>query len=504
MKIVKTPGNTGSEEEIQKLFEHAHSLQKSNMLAKAIDAYQHLLRRKPDHIYGLYNLGVAYEDSGNDEAAYNSYQAAAIADPEFVRAQNNIGSLLVKQQRFGDAVLVFEQAVDIDPGYGSAYANLCHALTEEKRVDEAITAGYLAIEHAPGLYRAHNNLGVALLEARRFGESESCFRRVLELEPNMSMGLSNMGTVLELQYRYDEAVPYFEQALASDPNFIRAYLNSSWLHICLRNWEKSISLSTAAMLKLSKQAGPIKLNKQKTTERILNSELGKEALLAAGDVFNRLGISYFLTYGTLLGCVREGGFISYDTDIDLGIWEGVDLGELVDGFVAAGFELRLRYNKNSDMTFEERLISTINLPFYYNGKIAIDVYIHALNCDKTFSGFELGNQALLYQVSNFTLEPVTFLDRKFLAPADTDKYLSECYGNWREPDPYFETSLSSPNIVGGFPEHAKALAYYRISSQLFEGKFDKGLNLLQRLIEKEESDLTLLKIREYFSNRLLI
>src|SRR5574344_289486 len=44
-----------------------------------------------------------------------------------------------------------------------------------------------------------------------------------------------------------------------------------------------------------------------------------EALNQAVEVINNSNLSYFLDTGTLLGAVRNGAFIPWDSDIDLGI-----------------------------------------------------------------------------------------------------------------------------------------------------------------------------------------
>ena len=45
-----------------------------------------------------------------------------------------------------------------------------------------------------------------------------------------------------------------------------------------------------------------------------------EGLLSLADVLDTLGVKYWLDSGLLLGCVREGGEIAWDSDIDLGMW----------------------------------------------------------------------------------------------------------------------------------------------------------------------------------------
>jgi len=51
----------------------------------------------------------------------------------------------------------------------------------------------------------------------------------------------------------------------------------------------------------------------------LNIERGIEQLLAAKAVYDRLGITFWLSGGTLLGAIREGGLMKWDSDIDLTI-----------------------------------------------------------------------------------------------------------------------------------------------------------------------------------------
>lgn len=49
---------------------------------------------------------------------------------------------------------------------------------------------------------------------------------------------------------------------------------------------------------------------------------GRDALFAAREIFERIGAPYFLSNGTLLGCVRDERLIAHDNDIDVGVvWD---------------------------------------------------------------------------------------------------------------------------------------------------------------------------------------
>ncbi|PVX23827.1 MAG: hypothetical protein CW716_11240 [Candidatus Bathyarchaeum sp.] len=52
----------------------------------------------------------------------------------------------------------------------------------------------------------------------------------------------------------------------------------------------------------------------------MNKELAVESLSAVKEVFDRKDVSFWLDHGTLLGAVRSGEILHWDSDVDLGAW----------------------------------------------------------------------------------------------------------------------------------------------------------------------------------------
>jgi len=52
----------------------------------------------------------------------------------------------------------------------------------------------------------------------------------------------------------------------------------------------------------------------------MDEKVAIESLKQIKEVFDKLDIEFWLDLGTLLGAVRDGKFISWDNDIDLGMW----------------------------------------------------------------------------------------------------------------------------------------------------------------------------------------
>jgi Flp pilus assembly protein TadD len=156
--------------------------------------------------------------SGNVDASVQQLQAAVDANPNDVRALNDLGQVLVRTGRAREAVAYLDKAVALKPdswayqfnraraygqleewapaveGYRAAaqlfpddYAtqyNLAKALQASGNISAALTAYEKAIELAPGQSDFQLSYGLALEAAKRTQDAAEAYRRYLELEPS--------------------------------------------------------------------------------------------------------------------------------------------------------------------------------------------------------------------------------------------------------------------------------------------------------------------------------
>lgn len=153
----------------------------------------------------------------------------------------------------------------------------------------------------------------------------------------------------------------------------------------------------------------------------------------------RLSIPSFITSGTLLGCIREGRFLSHDDDFDLAyVSEYSDR----DDIISERRRIYARINEHPHYEAEERegghmliKVRTESLYFYF------DLFT-AFCQDGYFNEFLLKPNTLSAD-SVLPIKQVDFMGHKAYVPKCPEALLELNYGpTWREPDPTFRFNYS--------------------------------------------------------------
>lgn len=176
---------------------------------------------------------------------------------------------------------------------------------------------------------------------------------------------------------------------------------------------------------------------------------GKEMLHVADEIMSSMGIRAFLTYGTLLGAVREKGFISYDPDIDLGVlysemdnrWE-----EVHNAMKKADFQLYKQsyYKETGDIIEETYIYKGLHLDLFFYFEEGEDLYSVVAGRHESKEWKEAnesdGFPNERSYVSKTDFEKSDFLGLKVYMPVKTHEWLTALYSdsymtpikNWSE------------------------------------------------------------------------
>lgn len=72
---------------------------------------------------------------------------------------------------------------------------------------------------------------------------------------------------------------------------------------------------------------------------VLSSDYKTQVLSRIISILDCNSINYWLEFGTLLGCVRDNDFISWDSDIDIGVFDIEAVKNCRDDFLLLGFDV---------------------------------------------------------------------------------------------------------------------------------------------------------------------
>lgn len=181
---------------------------------------------RPAAVVVLLLLGtLTWRQTGvwHDPATFWTYVLAH--DPESSIAETAIGTLLVRERRYPEAIEHLVHATRLDPGYAEGHDNLGIALSNVGRVDEAIEQFRLAIAQSPRNHESHNNLGIALARQGKFAEAMAEYDTAASIKPDYADAQTNWGNALLRLGRVDEAIAHYREAVRLRPDLPDAQLN---------------------------------------------------------------------------------------------------------------------------------------------------------------------------------------------------------------------------------------------------------------------------------------
>ena len=171
---------------------------------------------------------------------------------------------------------------------------------------------------------------------------------------------------------------------------------------------------------------------------------GADVLGRIHALLTRYHVPYYCDYGTLLGFVRDKGFMPHDDDIDISIPPGNDPVAILRLFLEAGFGFIHAFD------YQGRLIEFSVMDAT---QVSIDVFFPDIGPEPgTLYGYqpiweprraypsEKANTLIRYRFAAPTaLASAEAVGRRTVFPQNADEVLTSEYGPWQIPDAHFST-----------------------------------------------------------------
>ena len=194
--------------------------------APVLDATRTVFRVNPNNDNVHVNLGLAFDNKGNLDAAIGEYHEALRLNPDNDLAHYNLGMALDDKGDLEGALLEYRETLRLDPGNEGAHLNLGSLLFKKGNVDAAIAEYREGLRLNPENDSAHYNLGIALGTKGTLGEAISETRTALRLDPKNLQLHYSLAYWLEKQGDRENALGEYRIAYTLKPEssqFKRAY-----------------------------------------------------------------------------------------------------------------------------------------------------------------------------------------------------------------------------------------------------------------------------------------
>jgi protein O-GlcNAc transferase len=185
-------------------------------------------------------------------AAEEIARAALRDDPRDLESLYLLGSSLLFQDRFGEALAPLSEVVERAPRRGAGHRlGYCHLALGDFKSAEQLLRREIAAH--PDLVDAHNTLGVALINQGRPHDALAVFLEAARLDPHSATANNNAANVLGELGRNEEALPYLQKVIDANAGLADARHNLGMLLQKLKRHEQAAA-SLQEALRLAPRA----------------------------------------------------------------------------------------------------------------------------------------------------------------------------------------------------------------------------------------------------------
>lgn len=201
--------------------EHAQALQLLALIIKAKgDNSQALalmhksLAIEPDQPSAWFNLGNAYAEAQQFDAAYEAYKEAMVRDPHNAEVHFGIGMMCRQLRSFKEAEAAFKVVLLIQPQHAEAWRNLGMVYKVQGQSVAALRAYAKALELDAGNPVLHANVGNTFRSMGKWEEAEAAYGEAIRLKPDFAEAHRFLAQTKHYAYSADSHIAHMEQLVS--------------------------------------------------------------------------------------------------------------------------------------------------------------------------------------------------------------------------------------------------------------------------------------------------
>lgn len=378
-----------------------------------------------------------------------------------------------------------QQKTSKETGAINAYLNRARTLSKENQPETAIQVYKQAIGLSPSNPTPYLEIGKLQVKGKLLKEGIENLEKAVYLSPKMASALVELGQAYMKNNDLEKSLSTLKETLEIAPK-------SPAVHVAYGSINQRIGELPKAVDSY-KEALRLRLNyPTKKKEHKLRTDFGKqsteELLWDTLSLLAKSGVHAFASYGTLLGLVRDGELLPFDKDLDFGLPQS----EMENACQCL--------ERNGWVPLEINNLINPRAFFHPVKKVSLDLsgFVVDPKTGDTFTGFWMSNVPYewsrntkyidieLYKDESPTGQPIWSL-------VNPEAWLEVIYGDWKTPDPYFDTVIAAKNLCG-FSLLTQCYAYSRIFSHWEKGNLRKLSSTIDHVL-KNKDDTLLVEIK---------
>ena len=226
---------------IEETFNKAIEYHKIKKIYLAKELYSEVIKKDPNHINALNNLGIIFYSLKKFDDAIKVFQKAITVNFNFISAHNNLGLVYSELRNFQKAIASYEKAIKINPNYFDAQYNVGLAYYKSKEYLKSINSYEKAIRINPNSFEVLNSIGLALSRCGEYQKAISSYEKAIKINPNYFRAHNNLGIIFYESGEYQKAISSYEKAIKINPNVMETYCNIGLVYEKTKETDKAIN-----------------------------------------------------------------------------------------------------------------------------------------------------------------------------------------------------------------------------------------------------------------------